>query len=357
MSVEPVHRKSGRVWRVRWRDETGAARSKVLGRKADAVHFDAEVRRRKRLGELVTLDPVTMNELVERWWELYAVPHLALDTRKSYASLWNNHARSIFGPLVCSHVTPEHGDELVAALKEKGLAPATINKTLVVVSAVMEWAAIRGYVRANPIRQVKKPSATPERPGRALSIAEIEALRGELDLRGQTIVSLIAYGGLRPSELRKMPAENARGGVLRVTKEIAKYRTPPRRVDLPEPVAEEIESWLVSTGSEWLLPAARGGPTSANNWRLWQRRHFAPAAERAGQEGLIPYDLRHSFVSHLIQAGMSILEVARVAGHKPTMTLETYGHLIEDYDPAERLDVSAEIVRVRKVSVSETRAA
>ena len=41
MSVERVQRKSGPVWRVRWRDEQGRPRSRVLGRKRDAEAFDA----------------------------------------------------------------------------------------------------------------------------------------------------------------------------------------------------------------------------------------------------------------------------------------------------------------------------
>ena len=52
MSVEKVVRKDGAlVWRVRWR-QAGQNRAKVLGRKRDAEAFDAELKRRRRLGEL-----------------------------------------------------------------------------------------------------------------------------------------------------------------------------------------------------------------------------------------------------------------------------------------------------------------
>jgi hypothetical protein len=36
VSIERLERKGGVVWRVRWRDERGRNRSKVLGRKRDA---------------------------------------------------------------------------------------------------------------------------------------------------------------------------------------------------------------------------------------------------------------------------------------------------------------------------------
>ena len=39
--------------------------------------------------------------------------------------------------------------------------------------------------------------------------------------------------------------------------------------------------------------------------------------------GMRPYDLRHAFCSLLIAEGLSVVEVARQAGHAPTMTLDT----------------------------------
>jgi hypothetical protein len=44
MSVERVSRKSGIVWRVRYRDDAGNPHSKVLGSKRDAQAFDADVK-------------------------------------------------------------------------------------------------------------------------------------------------------------------------------------------------------------------------------------------------------------------------------------------------------------------------
>lgn len=77
MSVERVKRKGGAVWRVRWRDEQGQARSKVVGNKRDANAFDAEVVRRKRTGDLdlLTGGRESLADFAEEWWKLYAVPN------------------------------------------------------------------------------------------------------------------------------------------------------------------------------------------------------------------------------------------------------------------------------------------
>jgi hypothetical protein len=58
------------------------------------------------------------------------------------------------------------------------------------------------------------------------------------------------------------------------------------------------------------------------------------------------------FCSLLIGEGMSVVEVARQAGHAPTMTLATYAHLIADLDGGERLSAEAAIRVAREAEVS-----
>lgn len=53
--------------------------------------------------------------------------------------------------------------------------------------------------------------------------------------------------------------------------------------------------------------------------------------EALGIGGSIPYDLRHSFASLLIQAGVSVVEVARQMGNAPSVTLHTYGHVFDEF--------------------------
>ncbi|MEA2493185.1 MAG: hypothetical protein QOJ29_1096 [Thermoleophilaceae bacterium] len=108
MSIERVARKSGVVWRVRWRDAAGRAHSKVVGRKRDAEAFEAEIVRRKRTGEinLFGAGKQTLAEFAQEWWRLYAVPNLATRTRRSYAGLWDRHVLGRLGALRLHEITP-----------------------------------------------------------------------------------------------------------------------------------------------------------------------------------------------------------------------------------------------------------
>jgi integrase-like protein/protein involved in plasmid replication-relaxation len=108
MSIERVERKDGSVvWRVRWR-QAGQNRSKVLGRKRDAEAFDAELRRKRRTGELAALDAgkETLAEFGEEWWTLYAESNLAATTLEVYAILWDTHVLPRLGSLRLREITP-----------------------------------------------------------------------------------------------------------------------------------------------------------------------------------------------------------------------------------------------------------
>ncbi len=93
-------------------------------------------------------------------------------------------------------------------------------------------------------------------------------------------------------------------------------------------------------------------------YRNWRRKTFKPAAEKAGLlKSMRPYDLRHSFCSLLLAEGSSPVEVAAQAGHSPTMTLNTYGHVIDEPAGAKRQDAEAAIREARVSLVRHRQAA
>ena len=53
-------------------------------------------------------------------------------------------------------------------------------------------------------------------------------------------------------------------------------------------------------------------------------------------------------MSLLIAEGRSIVEVARQAGHSATMSLDTYGHVFDELDGAEKMNAEEAIWAARK---------
>jgi site-specific recombinase XerD len=75
-----------------------------------------------------------------------------------------------------------------------------------------------------------------------------------------------------------------------------------------------------------LFPAPEGGPLSLNNFR---RRVWRPAVKSSGVEKPARiYDLRSTFASNALAAGVTVFELAKVMGTSVAMIERHYGTLI-----------------------------
>lgn len=341
MSVEPVDRKGGRVYRVRWRDEAGA-HSRVIGRKRDAEAFDAELKRRRRLGGVVDLERgvQTLAAFAENeWWELYAVPHLAERTRASYASVWDLHILPHLGDYRLRDLTPQLIEKFVGQLRKAGTGDPTIYRALMVLQGVCRRAVEWGHLTTNPVSLVRKPTVRRIRQITPLTPTEVEHVRSSTaSPQDSLIVAMLAYAGLRPQELLALTWYDITDTHILVDK-----ATEPRegvkdtKTNKPRTVAIRTELRAVLKDYEakhdHVITMQDGSPWNDNAWRRWSGRRWRPLMKELNME-MAPYDLRHTFVSQLIDEGQSIVEIARQAGHSPTMTLTVYGHIFDRRDAA-----------------------
>ena len=174
-------------------------------------------------------------------------------------------------------------------------------------------------------------------------------------------MSVLAYAGLRPGEALALTWEDVRERTLLVEAavslgEIQSTKTGrARTVPLLEPLRRDLAEWRLASGrpeaDALLFPRGDGRPWTLTDWQNWRRRIYIPAAATAGITNARPYDLRHSFVSLLIHEGRSVVEVARQAGHAPTMTLSTYAHVFDEFALDERVPAEEQIRRARAKDV------
>jgi integrase len=206
MSVERLERKNGRVYRVRWRDEQGQAHSRVVGRKRDADALDQELRRAKRLGAAAPINTSseTLEEFAKLWWSRHVAPNLARHTREGYASALDVHLIPRVGDYRLSQLTVEVISDLRAAMTADGVGDTAVRKALTVLQSILQRAVEWRRIDRNPVRDVRKPSQARTRVVRPLSPVMVERMRAYL-LEGNrpldaTLVSVLAYAGLRPGE-------------------------------------------------------------------------------------------------------------------------------------------------------------
>lgn len=360
MSVEKIQRAGGEVvWRVRWRQH-GRNRARTFSRRRDAADFDAEVRRQRRAGSLGALDAGTelLGEYVTEVWATTHAVTLAPKTRLHYASLYDHHLRPFLGSIALRDIDPETVGRWQADRLAAGAGPVAVRQALDLLGSVLEHAFVSGRVTENPVRRVKKARLPRREEVQALSPASIETMRTALGVRDATLLSVLAYAGLRPGEALGLRWGDLRERTILVQRSIslgeeADTKTRQHRtVRLLAPLAADLPAWRMAAGrpddDELVFPSKDGQPWTQAAYQSWRRRAFRRATRAAGLAHARPYDLRHGFASLLLHEGRSVIYVARQLGHDARLTLTRYGHVMDELEDTPRIEAEAAIAHARR---------
>lgn len=358
MSVQ----KRGRAWRVRWK-EGSRWRSRTFDRKADAVSFDADLTRRRRLGTLAELDAgtETLDGYVrDVWTATYAPPARA--TRATYASVYDHLISPHLGSVPLRDLTPELIARWQSDRLNAGAGPHSVRKALSLLGNILQRAVEGRRLAANPVRSVR-PAKLPRRAEvKPLSPSVIERMRAASTDRDAALLSVLAYAGLRPGEALALRWADVRARTILVERaaalgEVKDTKTDHHRtVRLLAPLAADLAAWRMVVGdpsdSALIFPGRDGRVWTLSAYQSWRRRSFSRALAAAGIEHARPYDLRHSFASLLLHEGRNVIYVARQLGHDATLTLNTYGHVYDEAEDAPQLDAESAIEAARSTSVA-----
>jgi integrase/recombinase XerC len=197
-----------------------------------------------------------------------------------------------------------------------------------------------------PLAGLRNPKQESRQP-RALNVDQATALMdaparpGPEGIRDLALVELLYGSGLRVSEALSLTVDDVRAdrGFVRVRGKGGKDRLAPLSEASRHRLSEYLmeRSGLGPAESELaLFLGMRGGPLS----RREALRIVSRLAQEAGvSQSVHPHTLRHSFASHLLQAGADLRSVQELLGHARLSTTERYTHLdmrriMEVYDKA-----------------------
>lgn len=352
MSVHP-NRVGG--YDVRYRDAAGKQRSKSFRRKRDAERFDQKAKDARQTGMLARLDggTVTLDGYVADTWAPIHVSTLAPGTQRLYTKLYDSHIGPHLGAYELRAITAEVVGRWQADRLTAGVPAHTLRQTLTLLGGILQRALEAGRIPSNQARLVRPVTRPPRAEVRPLSPARVEAIRAVCDARTATVVSVLAYAGLRPQEARGLRWGHVQDRTLVVhAPKTRRHRPEPRTVRLLDALRADLLAWRMASGrpddDAPVFPARMGGEWTDVGFSRWRAETWTRALAAAGLPYQRPYDLRHSFASLLLHEGRSVIYVARQLGHGAELTMRTYGHVIEDLEDAPRLGAEAAIAAARR---------
>lgn len=217
----------------------------------------------------------------------------------------------------------------LADLHARGLARSSVGRRLAALRSFYRYLVRRGRARVNPAKEIRAPRL-PKRLPSYLPIDESEALlRQEFAGKGtgnrdRAVLEVLYATGIRVSELAGLDVEDVdlREGAARVYGKGGKERIVP----IGRKAVEALRAHLADRhpGAGPLFPNRRGR-------RLTVRTLDRIVRARARSAGLVrhvtPHTLRHTFATHLLDAGADLRLIQELLGHARLGTTQKYTHV------------------------------
>lgn len=266
-----------------------------------------------------------------------------------YLEFLTRHLKKPASAIQPREIDPQAVRAFLDSLHRRGSSRASVARRVSSLRAFGRWLVREGHLDADPAALVGAPKVEQKLPTH-LDMKEVVGMIESADTstplgrRDRAILELFYASGLRLSELVGLDLEdvNLSGRVARVAGKGGKERIVP----FNNSAAKAIKAYLKDRAGDAALqgPRERGRPATGSRQpatdplflnyqgtRLSTRgvdrivRKYA--REAATRLGVSPHALRHSFATHLLQAGADLRAIQELLGHSRLSTTQRYTHL------------------------------
>lgn len=274
----------------------------------------------------------TVRDLWDEYWKRHGSRK---KTGESDARRWRKHIEPKLGKLKLSEVSYSMVADLHEAVSQS--APIEANRVVAQLSKMFNFAhRPLEWMERNPAKGVKRNKETKRERymegEEAARISELLHSNAQASPASVAFLYLLILTGARCGEIAKAKWSQIEGTKL-VLSEHKTDRTGDKRViHLPQAALDVLER----------LPKTNDTITGIlSPKKFWERIRV-----EAGCPDLRMHDLRHSFASAAIGAGLSLAQIGELLGHKSTQTTKRYAHLMDEMASA-AVTATADIITAR----------
>lgn len=244
------------------------------------------------------------------------------------------------GSVSPSSVTYDDLSDFVSNIHQIGVAPASQARILSGIRNFFRYCLIENITTSDPSVLIESPKLERKLPD-FLTVEEIQKILDTVDLskpegtRNKAIIETMYACGLRVSELTGLLLSQIypESGIIRVTGKGSKERLIPigsealKFIDIYKgTVRNHLQ---IDKGAEDILFLnRRGKPLSRVMIFLMIKEIVAKAGIN---KKVSPHTFRHSFATHMVEAGADLRAVQQMLGHESITTTEIYTHLDREF--------------------------
>lgn len=317
--------KRGNIWWIRYTGPDGKKRfeSSMSGSQKDAeallIHRKNDVLQGKDPLAEKKIKEHAFTELAEHYRE-WAKRQRGYHTSKKY---FISNLQESFGMCHVKGITVRLVEKYQSKMLAAGKLPATVNRHIAclkhMITKAVEW-EMAPEQALNRIRKVKQ-IAEHNRRLRYLPVEECQSLINVCSPHLKPIVITALNTGMRKEEILSLRWDRhvdlKHGFILLDTTKSGERR----EIPINETLRQTFQAIVRRVDSPYVF-------TDENGNRYHDiKRSFHSACQRAGIKDFTFHDLRHTFASHLVMAGVDLPTVKELLGHKTLSMTLRYAHL------------------------------
>jgi len=236
------------------------------------------------------------------------------------------------GAVEPDRIRADHVRNYLAELLRGGSSRATVQRRLFAIKAYFRWRELAAG-KPNPVYAMRSPKAEKRLPqvlNERDTVALVEADGGDsrARLRDRAILEVLYSAGIRVGELTGLDWRDIDEELGLVMIRSGKGNKD-RLVPIGEPALDALRAWRAATPG---APSADGPViTNLRGSRLTPRAVQKIVARRLMRAGIntpiTPHGLRHSFATHMLNAGADLRSIQEMLGHSSLTTTQRYTHV------------------------------
>ena len=232
-----------------------------------------------------------------------------------------------FGDTALEEINSFQIEQFKSQCRKDELSNATVNRYLAVLSHVFNKALEWGWLDKLPAR-VRKYKETQNRVY-YLTQPQVEALLTAAKDDDHPYLYPFIFIGLETA-MRKMEILSIRMEHIDLDRQTL-YIPDAKAGARTQPLSAHLVAYLrdyiahnTEAGQEWLFPSK----TAANGHMVEIGKPFRRIVKAAGLDPalVVRHTLRHTAITHLVQAGVDLPTVKKISGHKTLQMVERYAH-------------------------------